>query len=64
MRPRGLWRRGAEVASRYPAPDGCGCAMHWPLHLLRFGPLRVFMFAAPVSAMPALAEWSIRPVGI
>ena len=32
----------------------------WPLHLdlLCFGPLRVFMFAAPVSAMPALTELS------
>ena len=36
----------------------------WPLHLLCFGPLRVFIFAAPVSAMPALAERSIPLAGI
>ena len=38
----------------------------WPLHLLCAGPLRVFSFAAPVSAMPALTEfeWSIPSAGV
>jgi hypothetical protein len=43
------------VAWQPPAPDGYGYA---PASLMP-GPLRVFTFAAPVPAMPALTERSI-----